>query len=114
MPNEEVVSAVKLEVCTALGAALVLVLSSRFKQREQHEQSPKPGQAAPRGEGVVCVWWKVRLKRCLDSWLSTHLTSWVFPTQGRGVSLLTTEVHSGVHGLCLIASFIYLLFLNTT
>lgn len=34
----------KLDVCAALGAVLELVLSSYFRQRAQHEQSPEPGQ----------------------------------------------------------------------
>lgn len=46
----------KSDVRAAFGAVLELVLSSHFKQKEQHERRLKPGQAAPAGEGRVYLW----------------------------------------------------------
>ena len=36
------------DVCAALGAVLVLVLSNYFKKKEQYEQGPEPGQLCSR------------------------------------------------------------------
>lgn len=99
----------KLEVWTALGAALALVPCSHFKQRKHVSKAQSLGQAAPCSEGMGYSGGRGGSSAVLaHGFHDSQLALLGLPYAGRGLSLQITEIHSGALSLRLTSSVLCL------